>query len=219
MLDAAYCSGCELMDVVAVVDRPVSQCTTSCPPDASSRSRPSIALLSYVARKEAPRQTVASTYDMTSIVARTMIRLHDNTTIIRHCLVDEAVCRYIFGSTEKTAQNELETILPRGGGGRLRWSLLSVERRTTIFPTMIPWFRGLGPPFARILTGPSHACLAIFSDWTCLQRFHSAVAQGLCCPWDRRRRPVGSSEMWQIKVGICCANGRVLLYGTTLSPL
>jgi hypothetical protein len=46
-----------------------------------------------------------------------------------------------------------------------------------------------------------------------------AATQGLCCPWDRRRRPVGSSEMWRIKVGICCANGRVLLYGTTLSPL
>jgi hypothetical protein len=193
-------------DVVAVVDRPERSSTAV------------FHSLSYVARKEAPRQTAANTYAMTSIVARTMIRLHDNTTISRHCLVDEAVCRYIFGSTEKTAQNELETMLPHGGGGRLR-CLLSVERRTTTFPTMIPWFRGLGPPLARILSGPSHACPAIFSDWTCLQHFHSAVAQGLCCPWDRRRRPVGSSEMWRIKVGICWSNGRVLLYGTTLSPL
>jgi hypothetical protein len=38
-----------------------------------SRSRPSIALMSYAAREEAPRQTAAITYDLTCIVARTTI--------------------------------------------------------------------------------------------------------------------------------------------------
>jgi hypothetical protein len=114
-------------------------------------------------------------------------RSDEDTTIRRHCLVDEAICRYICGKTKKTAENEQQTNLPRGGGGLLRWSCcrssysgqLTRQRFVAWEPFVLLIHTLARPDFDRSLLC-SHGFVFRLDS---LERFHAATTQGRGRPW------------------------------------
>jgi hypothetical protein len=146
----------------------VSYCTTLCPPDAPSRPR-SLHLQGTMLEKNRHGRLGGATdsgqhvpYDLYR--HSELGRRHDNPPP----LLGRRSSLSIWGSTETTTENDIQTNLPCGGGGRLRWGLLPVERWTTTCPTTICRVGAL----VLLCADLDHSHQAIFFRWDSFKRFH-----------------------------------------------